>query len=125
MLIQGALWPSNTDLVIENPTVRSWEFRVADVPSPTSRSFKGVTISNVLARSGKQHIDLLKLDIEGSEEQLFSLEYSDEYSDWIGRVKNMMIEIPGQRCRDTVLAAVGNQDFTISESGEHEVFTRG
>lgn len=119
-LIQGALWTSDSDLVVENPTAESWAFRVVEVPSPTDRSFKGFTVADVLMRSGKQHIDLLKLDIEGSEEQLFS----SGYDNWIGCVEDLMIELHGQRCRDAVLAATKDCGFTISQSGEYVVFTK-
>lgn len=119
-LVQGALWTSNTNLVIENPTAESWSFRVVEAPSPTKHSFKGVTVANILARSGRQHIDLLKLDIEGSEEQLFS----SNYGDWIDRVKNLMIEPHGRRRRDVVFSAVKDRGFSVSESGEYVVFRK-
>jgi FkbM family methyltransferase len=119
-LVQGALWPSNADLVIENPNDLSYEFRVVEAPSSTSRSFRGVTMEDVLANSGKQRIDLLKLDIEGSEAQLFSFDHNN----WLSRVDNMMIEIHGELCRNTVLSAVENEGFAVYQSGEYDVFTR-
>jgi FkbM family methyltransferase len=120
-LIQGALWTSSTDLVIENPTTESWAFRVVEVPSPTNRSFKGVTVADILARSGKQHVDLLKLDIEGSEEQLFS----SNYADWIGRVKNLMVEVHGgQRCRNVVLGATKDRGFAVFQSGHYVILEK-
>ncbi len=119
-LIQGAIWTSNTDLVIENPAADSWAFRVGEVQSPTSSRVKGVTVGDILARSGKPHIDLLKLDIEGSEEQLFSLGYSD----WLDRTENMAIEIHGPRYRDAVFAATEDYGFTVYQSGECTVFAK-
>ncbi len=118
-LIQGALWTSSTDLAIENPTAESWAFRVVEAPSPTNGSLKGFTIADVLMYSGEQHIDLLKLDVEGTEEQLFS----SGYGDWIDRVKNLMIELHGQRCRDAVFAAMKDRRLTVSQSGEYVFFT--
>jgi hypothetical protein len=70
--------------------------------------------------SGERRIDLLKLDIEGTEEQLFS----SGYSDWIDRVKNLMIELHGQRSRDAVFAATKDRGFTVSQSGEYVFFTK-
>jgi FkbM family methyltransferase len=116
-LIQGALWTSSTDLVIENPTAESWAFRVVEAPSSTNRSFKGFTVADILARSGKRHIDLLKLDIEGSEEQLFS----SNYANWIGCVKNLMVEVHGQRCREIVLGATKDRGFSVFQSGQYVI----
>jgi FkbM family methyltransferase len=119
-LIQGALWTASTDLVIQNPTAESWAFRVVGASSPRDDSFKGFTITEVLMYSGKQHIDLLKLDVEGSEEQLFS----SDFEGWINRVKTLMIELHGQRCYDAVFAATKDQGFTVSQSsGEYVIFT--
>ncbi len=119
-LIQGALWTSSTDLVIENPTDESWGFRVVEAPSSTNCSFKGFTVADILARSGNQHIDLLKLDIESSEEYLFS----SDYSNWIGRVKNLVIELHGQRSRNVVLDAIKDCDFYVFQDGQHIVFEK-
>jgi FkbM family methyltransferase len=114
-LIQGALWTSRTNLIIENCADESWAFRVVEAPASANRSFEGLTVTDILRRSGKQHIDLLKLDIEGSEEQLFS----SNYKSWMGQVKNMIIELHGQRCRDVVLAATKEGGFSAFHSGAH------
>jgi FkbM family methyltransferase len=120
-LIQGALWTSSTDLVIENPADESWAFRVAEASSSTNGSLKGFTIADILRYSGEQRIDLLKLDIEGSEEQLFS----SGYSGWIDRVKNLMVELHGQRCSDAVFAATKDRGFSVAQSnGEYVVFAK-
>ena len=73
-----------------------------------------------MSSSGKQRIDLLKLDIEGAEEQLFS----SNYSNWIGRIKNMMIEAHSQQALDAVLSTTKNHGFIVTEDGAHIVCTR-
>jgi FkbM family methyltransferase len=119
-LIQGALWPSNTDVVIENSTAESWAFRVVEAPSSTNHNFKGFTVTDILRHSGKHHIDLLKLDVEGSEEQLFS----SNYESWIGHVNNMVIELHDQRCRNVVFTATQDCGFSVSQTGTHVIFKR-
>ncbi len=119
-LIEGALWQSEAELVIENPGHHSWGFRVAEAPSPTDRSFKGVTVAGILTRSPERCIDLLKLDIEGSEEGLFS----SGYEDWIGRIGNLMIETHGQGPRAAVFAVMAENGFSATQSGEYTVFER-
>ena len=113
-LIQGGIWPSSADLVIEDSSVRSWSFRLMETSSENNH-IKGFTLADILQRSDKQRIDLLKLDIEGSEEQLFS----SNYKSWMGQVKNMIIELHGQRCRDVVLAATKEGGFSAFHSGAH------
>jgi FkbM family methyltransferase len=120
-LIQGALWSSSADLIIDNPSGRSHAFRVAEIPSPTNTSIKGFTVAELLARSGKRYIDLMKLDIEGSEEQLFS----SNYSDWIGHAKRMIIETHGKRRRSLVSNAAKECGFSVSRRGEYTVLEKG
>lgn len=119
-IIEGALWPESADLSIENPEHLSWGFRVGVAPSPSAGSFKGVTIGHILTGSGEESIDLLKLDIEGSEEQLFSRDYEA----WIGRVRKLMIETHGSRHREAVLRATEGVGFVGSRHGEHLVLER-
>ena len=122
-LVQGALWSSSTDLVIENPDTRSHAFRVVEVPAsqPTDGSFKGFTVADILARSGEKNIDLLKLDLEGSEEQLFT----SNYNGWIHRVQRMMIETHGPQRRKVVSATAKDCGFSISRIGEYTVLEKG
>jgi FkbM family methyltransferase len=123
-LVQGALWASSTDLVIANPTATSWGFRVVESPSPTNpSSFKGFTVADILAHSDRQDVDLLKLDIEGAEEQLFS----SDYASWLGRVKNMMVEPHGQRCLEIISTVTKGYGFAVSaviNSEDYVFFTK-
>jgi len=126
-LVQGGIWSSNEDLAIKEPHVSSWGFRLMEAPSsmdaPSSEHsyiIKGFTIPDLLARAGKQRVDLLKLDIEGSEERLFS----SGYSSWIGRVESMIIETHGQYALNTLYSATKDSGFHVSKSGENLVFTK-
>ena len=119
-LVQGALWSSSTDLVIENPDARSHAFRVVEIPSPTDQSFKGFTVGDILARSGRPHVDLLKLDVEGSEEQLFS----SNYEAWIDHVQRMMVETHGKKRRRVVNVTAKKCGFSVSKSGEYTVLEK-
>jgi FkbM family methyltransferase len=116
-VIPGAMWPERTELFIENPDELSWGLRVSEAQSSTDRLFPSVTVGDILARSGEDRIDLLKLDIEGSEERLFSRGYEG----WIGRVGKLIVETHGPRSREAVLAATESRGFVRSWHGEHIV----
>lgn len=49
-----------------------------------------LTMPRVLAEAGVEAVDLLKVDIEGSEEELFA-----DCSAWIGRVRALLVECHG------------------------------
>ena len=72
-LIQAALWPENCELRIGNPNAAAWAFTISDrfCGPNSSPAVSAITIIDILQRLNIDHIDLLKLDIEGSELQLF------------------------------------------------------
>ncbi|MBZ5627806.1 MAG: FkbM family methyltransferase [Acidobacteriia bacterium] len=85
-VIHGALWSRNTALEIENRDSNSTGFRVREA---TSGTIVGVTIPEVMRRFGSAEIDLLKMDIEGTEKEIF--EASTE--EWLPKTRTICIEL--------------------------------
>jgi FkbM family methyltransferase len=122
-LIKGALWSSNAPLVLVNPTKQSDTFRVKEPVSQIDGSVEGVTVEDILRCSGTEQVDLLKIDIEGAEEELFSSDCS-----WLERIGTIAIEPHGERCRELVFSATEARGFTVTQSSEEYVVlakTRG
>jgi FkbM family methyltransferase len=68
-IIEGAIWPRSEMLTIENPTDESWSFRMK--PGNAGAAVTGYTVQQILNLAGFGRCDLLKLDIEGAEKELF------------------------------------------------------
>ena len=117
-VILGGIWTSDSQLVIGNPQADSWSFKVAEVQHTTDNAIKGYTISTLLSQSGFETIDLLKLDIEGAEEHIFSA--SD--TAWIDYVRVLVIETHGERSEHAVKTALAKRAFTQSQQGEKLIF---
>jgi FkbM family methyltransferase len=84
----AALWNEDTPLQIANPGAEKWAFTV--VPGRLNGTgIKAVTIPQILAQSGHDTIDILKLDVEGAERELFR----DGCEEWLRRVKMIIIEL--------------------------------
>ena len=120
-LVPSAIWSSNTYLEIANPdTEIHGGFQVrATGPTPTPGSFHAVTIADLLATGGATEIDLLKLDIEGAETEIFS--HGSER--WISAVRALVIETHGpaaERIVRETMSAAGR--FQTSLRGEKLVF---
>ena len=115
-LITGAIWSSNRRLEIENPNCHiHGAFQVREALSIKGpNTFDGITITNLLHRANEHEIDLLKLDIEGAEAEIFSRGYRD----WIDRIRTLVIECHGESAERIVRQAVG-------ESGCFRCFSRG
>lgn len=80
----------------------------------------GVTISGLMQQFNLETIDILKVDIEGAEKEIF-----EHCADWIDRVRCIMVEThdrlkPG--CAEAVTAATG--EFTKTVKGETECYIR-
>jgi FkbM family methyltransferase len=123
-LINAALWPQNRELNIESLRAGADAFSVTEAhrSSDGSPSVSAITVPDLLRRLNADHIDLLKIDIEGSELQLFS-RGADE---WLSQVKFIAIElhdrfVPG--CSSAFYSALVSRHFSQEPRGEN-VFVR-
>ena len=67
------------------------------------------------------YIDILKMDVEGSEKEIFE----SNYEHWLSKTKCLIIELHDRMRKgssDSVFAAVSKYNFTKLESGENVVF---
>jgi FkbM family methyltransferase len=71
-LIHAGLWPIATHLTVVSDIGRHPDaFHVIETEA-TADSIPSITISQILEKTGWNQIDILKLDIEGAEDELFS-----------------------------------------------------
>jgi FkbM family methyltransferase len=85
--IHAALWYEDTQVRLTNPTGASWAIQV-DGSNPNG-NVKAVTLSSVLREFGIAKIDLLKMDVEGAEKEIFE----NNASDWLPRIGLLCIEL--------------------------------
>lgn len=119
-LIEGALWPTPGTLTIEDEHAEKWGISVVDAsraPGPAA-SVSAITIPEILKRFAIAEIDLLKLDIEGAERDLFL----GSPQEWLGRVGMIAIELhdryrPG--CTQALYAALSGKEFAQEIRGEN------
>jgi hypothetical protein len=91
---------------------------VREVEQTTPNAIHGYAIATLLAQSGFDTIDLLKLDIEGAEEQIFSA--SD--TGWLDHVRGLVIETHGARAEHAVKMALAARTSTQTQQGEKLIF---
>jgi FkbM family methyltransferase len=122
-VIEAAAWPRPGTLVLEDPGKGFWGYRVRESGAGRG-TVRAVTIPELLSEAGAETIDLLKVDIEGSELELFSGDV-----DWLARVRVLAIELhdhfrPG--CREALEAALGRTRATFHDEsrGGLTVFRR-
>jgi FkbM family methyltransferase len=120
-LIQGALWNEERLLAIADPNADKWEYTVTEVQSPDKspiNQVKAVTVPGIMKSLGVNHIDILKVDIEGAEYELFK----SGADAWLGAVGQIVIELhdrlrPG--CARSFYSSIGRRPFLQQISGEN------
>jgi FkbM family methyltransferase len=121
--IRGAIWNCDTELEIQNPSDDKWAFRVQEPSAKGTSTVPAFSMPAVMKMTGIDRIDILKVDIEGAEKELF-----DESSkEWIDRVGVIIIELhdwirPG--CSDALSNATRELRWERSRSGENTVLSR-
>jgi FkbM family methyltransferase len=84
---------------------RDWAITVHEARVEEAAETAGVSMDAVCKRVGD--IDLLKIDIEGTEELIFA----GNSSSWLSRVRNIAIELHGEKCRSTFWRALDGFEF--------------
>lgn len=123
--VQAALWNENRELSLLDPRHAAYGYRVGATGEETAyqklESVAGITAQKLMADWHLEQIDLLKVDIEGAEVEMFA-----DAPCWIERVGVLIIELherfrPG--CEKAVYTAVVGFDW-VAERGENLVFAR-
>lgn len=118
--IHGAVWSHRCQMTIKNPDVESFSFQVEEARDGNSaNSVTGMTVRDLITLLDGQ-IDLLKIDIEGAEFELFD----PKYLDWLGNVQHIAVELheryaPGVTER-VQSACIGYRE---SRHGEYHLFS--
>ena len=88
--LKKAIWPSNVKLEIIDSGNGNWglQTKIADGDRNTM-IVDGITLDQILVTYGKGKIDLLKIDIEGAEKELFS----QHFENWLSKTKVIAIEL--------------------------------
>lgn len=122
--VKVALWHENTGLILSDPGSGHWGYRVAAGQPSGELPFERVKakrLDTIMREHGLSHIDLLKVDIEGSERQVFQ-----DSQLWIEKVNAIAIECHDwlqAGCTESVERAAA--DFSIQfAKGENRFFIR-
>jgi FkbM family methyltransferase len=121
ILMKAALWPSEARLQVADRTVDNWSFSVRPAP-PGSPTVEAISIPQILAESGADRIDLLKLDIEGAERELFS----ESCEEWLPKVGMIVIELHdrfNRGCSERFYSHIVRRPFVQEICGEN-IFLR-
>jgi FkbM family methyltransferase len=115
---KGALWPTESLMRIANPdetNPAAYTMQVADssIPNP----LQAFTPLSLLRIANREFIDVFKIDIEGAELELFSLDSRE----WLSRTKLLLVELhDAQRrgCGEAFFKGICHERFAFFQRKE-------
>lgn len=120
--VNAALWPRPGSLVLTDPGTGLWGLQVAESAGAQSAgSVRAVTVDELIRDHQLERINLLKVDIEGSEKELFAAP-----APWLGQVDAICVELHDwfkAGCSRSFFAAV--EEFSVEAwRGENVLVAR-
>jgi FkbM family methyltransferase len=115
--IKGGLWSSNTYLKVVRDfrDKNHWSFRVEETND--SRAIKAYSINQLVKDYNFEFIDILKIDIEGSEKEIFTTENVD--LSFLTITKCIALEIHDEfKCREDINMILFDFGFIFFTYGE-------
>jgi FkbM family methyltransferase len=118
VLLCGAVWKLEGHLVLQ-PIGYSWNTKVRAAGQAEAGSVKAYTVPQLMAY-GKGPVDLLKVDIEGSEKEVFG----PGAQEWLPSVRNIVIELHDKQCIDNFFAAMEGYQYELISKKQDVVVCR-
>lgn len=92
--LRAALWHENAQINLMDPGLGKWGFMTQEQDGHEQaygevvHKVQGMTVDSIMRQYGIEHIDILKVDIEGAEREIFQ-----DPSAWIGETDALIIEL--------------------------------
>ncbi len=115
--VKGGIWSRNANLKLVNDfrDQKDWSIRVEETKE--AGDLKAFSIAHLMSENNFDIIDILKIDIEGSEKEVFTGAGADV--SFLAKTKCIAIEVHDEfECRDDIYAILKNYGFDFFESGE-------
>ncbi len=119
----SAVWSESADLVISEEAFgdgREWARTVRPIQPGETPTISAVDIGTLIRESGRERVSVLKIDVEGAEEFIFSASNIA----WLDQVDILVIELHGARCEKVFNEAIAGRGFSVSRCDELTVCRR-
>jgi FkbM family methyltransferase len=118
-VINGAVWPERTSLVLVRGGFRDgreWatQVRPAAPAEGEVAQVEGYDVATLIGLAGASEIDLLKIDIEGSERALFERDTEK----WLPNIRNICVELHDEDSKAVFVRALSRYSYECLLSGE-------
>ena len=121
-IIEGAVWKEDTELILSKHEGGNPEASSVSADGIGGKRIEAYSIPSLMRQRGWKTIDILKLDIEGAEYDLFSRNV-----EWLDSVNSIVFEVPDSERPGTlqlILEKLKHSAWTGSSCGENLVLIR-
>ncbi len=113
--VHGALWNKNEEISVVDPGLGKWGFMTEKTHSATQyNKVMGMTVDRIMNDYGLDRINILKIDIEGAEKEVFS-----NASSWIEKVDAIIVELHER------MKTGCNRSFYLNSNGFDDEWCQG
>ena len=115
--VQGAVWSKNTyiKLIMNFRDQLSWSYRTEETNEMDRNAINAYTIMRIKEKNRFEYVDILKMDIEGAEAEIFC----SANLDFLIYTKCIAIEIHDEfNCREIIYNCLEENNFTYFNRGE-------
>jgi FkbM family methyltransferase len=119
-LLHAGIWSKDVLLKLENPG--DWKYAIRVVEDDRG-DIPALSVSSIIERRGWDHLDVLKLDVEGAEAAVFS----EGVDSWINKINVIIVELHqaiAPNAARLLCGALARRDFHLRWRGEDLVATR-
>jgi FkbM family methyltransferase len=113
--IRGALWKEDKDISVVDPGRGEYGFQTKDTEDSrfarTVGCVRGMTVDGIMRNFALNYIDVLKIDIEGSEKEVF-----ENSRAWINKVGVIAIEL-----HDSIRPGCSRSFYQATKEFSHEI----
>ncbi len=118
---QAGLWSAPGYLRIKDRSADANSYQVEHTDHAGADTLEALSIGEILKKSGETTLDIVKLDIEGAEREIFQRGYES----WLPHTKLLIVElhdrmVPG--CSKALFEAVSKYDFDCETRWENLIF---
>jgi len=120
-VVEAGIWNRRARLTLVDADAKSSDFRLRESGAGED-GIEAVTVDDLLELAQSNHADIVKIDIEGGEKELFA-----ENTDWLSKVDMLVIELHDRfkaGCKDAFLQAVSRYGFTGHQIGLNYIVKR-
>lgn len=120
-LLNAGIWDHNTFLSVVDEGKGNNAFTVKEVPVNTENAIKALSVYEIMKQQDWSTIDILKLDIEGTEKNIFE----KNYESWLPFVRVLIVELHDRMIEgssEAVFNTISKYNFSKEIKGENHIF---